>query len=620
VNDPQVFPDLRLRGTVTSNAVVPFPPHDQQYFVCGVYDPNSKLRQTAVPSLLPGEDGNSTWVRLVDFSDHADACHLFDDFGSTKTHCGRVYQGSLDNGYFVEALQAVALRPKLARQLFYCWDVRRSVYIARLYKHGTWMRVEVDDYVPVGAPSKDKTDNTNVPICCRSEFFPYVLWPSIIEKAYAKIHTLRGSTTETTIEDRGGWEAVGGGGRVEEALADLTGGVAGRFSTSDISSDRLFVYLYELQRDTLFVCRPHQLNCEIHGVRLNPYYPCIVNRAVTFEGKLYVQVFCGAPGIYDGGLQDIAVPFGLIHSKEYPERSSEGFFWTTALDFHEYFDTIFECRLTNSGDVALPGAPPPRMPGQLSGMLGVPPPNMGMPGDVGVGGLLGIPPMGIGGPGPMASQHVAHDGSPLQWFEWVYANPGEVTRHNLPEFSIRVPDHDVPCEIVCSVEQIDPRMLQTGPRREAPASILVKVYENVDFAGIDSTYSVDIVCKSNWIPTRDSMVAFTVNRGCEFKVVAELPTSRAKVDRMIFRCYSSRPNVIVTAGTALMRHSLVQSSRPPKAQKLTFVGVRVPKNSSERDAPLQLDEEHDTMRKPEFDIDPGWEDLKEDIKRDCCVM
>ena len=29
----------------------------------------------------------------------------------------------------------------------------------------------------------------------------------------------------------GGWEAIGGGGKVEDALADLTGGVAGRFYT-----------------------------------------------------------------------------------------------------------------------------------------------------------------------------------------------------------------------------------------------------------------------------------------------------------------------------------------------------------------------------------------------------
>ena len=34
--------------------------------------------------------------------------------------------------------------------------------------------------------------------------------------------------------------------------------------------------------------------------------------------------------------------------------------WSHVEDFHEYFGTIFECRLVNSGDVALAEMPPPR--------------------------------------------------------------------------------------------------------------------------------------------------------------------------------------------------------------------------------------------------------------------
>jgi hypothetical protein len=40
------------------------------------------------------------------------------------------------------ARKAISLRPKLVKQLFYAWQTRRSIYIARLFKHGTWMRVE----------------------------------------------------------------------------------------------------------------------------------------------------------------------------------------------------------------------------------------------------------------------------------------------------------------------------------------------------------------------------------------------------------------------------------------------------------------------------------------------
>eukprot|EP00443_Scrippsiella_acuminata_P020971 CAMPEP_0115188710 /NCGR_PEP_ID=MMETSP0270-20121206/11149_1 /TAXON_ID=71861 /ORGANISM="Scrippsiella trochoidea, Strain CCMP3099" /LENGTH=731 /DNA_ID=CAMNT_0002601897 /DNA_START=67 /DNA_END=2259 /DNA_ORIENTATION=- len=629
VNDPVLFPDLGLHGTHTSNGVIPFCPHDQQYFVCGHFDrETSKLRETAVPSHVLDEEGDSTWVRLADFGDHSDACHLFDESCPHKTHLGRIRQGALDNGYFVEALQAIALRPRLARQLFYCWDTRRSVYIARIFKHGTWMRVELDDFVPVGAPSQDGDDG-NVPICCRSEFFPYVLWPSLAEKAYAKVHTLRGDGLEITEDDRGGWESISGGGRVEEALADLTGGVAGRFHTCDVAMDRLFLYIYELQRDTLFVCRVHQTNCDLFGVKLNPYYPYVVNRACVYEGKPYIQIFSGAIGVFDGGLQDINVPHGLLHCEDYPETSAEGFFWVSAMDFHEYFDTIFECRLVNSGDVSIPGMPPPRMPPPM------PPPGEPMPPLPGVAGFLPgppptVPPPGVAGMPPMYSQNAGyagfvhshtdqahqHGASPmgaqLPWFEWVFANPGHVSAHNEPEFTVRVPDHQCPCEIVANVEQLDPRMLMKTAEREPCKSLLVKVYELLEDR---NRYSSELVCKSNWLPLRDTMVAFKVLRGGEYRLVVEFARHEmGGVNRMIFRCYSSRPNVNVSASAAMYRHVLIAPTGPPKAVKLTFVGSVRPDRLDHLHRPQHLDEEHDCLRKAEFDFDPGWSDLKDEFK------
>jgi hypothetical protein len=439
------------------------------------------------------------------------------------------------------------------------------------------MRVEVDDYVPVGPSTKDASLN-NTPICCRSEFYPNILWPSIIEKAYAKLHTLRGGTSELTTQDRGGWESLGGGGRCEEALADLTGGVAGRFSTCSVSADRLFIYIYELQHDTLFVCRPHQVNCDLHGVRLNPYYPLVVNRATSWDGRPYIQCFCGAPGIYDGGLQDLAVPYGLLHCEQFPERLSEGFFWMTAVDFHEYVETIFECRLTCSGDVSIPGMPEPRLPRQLA---------------------------------------AAQDSL---WTEWVYANPSEVTIHNIPEFSIRVPERDVPCDVIASIEQLDPRMLMTDAKLEQPAAFMAKVYEAVE--GHRNCYSQDLVCRSNWLPVRDAMVAFTVVRGGEFKILAEMYGRHTTVNRMVFRCYTSRPGVIVSAATSTIRHMLVEPVTAPKAQKISLVGCG-DVSTFHMDKPDKIHEEFDSLRKPEYDLAPGIEGIREIFEveaKDCSVM
>ena len=62
---------------------------------------------------------------------------------------------------------------------------------------------------------------------------------------------------------------------------------------------------------------------------------------------------------------------------------------------------------------------------------------------------------------------------------WVFANPGEIVRNNEPEFMVTVPQHAVPCEVVCSIEQFDPRMLMKTPGRPEPVPILCKVYEKV---------------------------------------------------------------------------------------------------------------------------------------------
>lgn len=624
VNSPHEFPDLGLTGTVLSNALVPFPPNDQQYYVGGKYDPvHSTLWPIAVPNFAHNGTSSSTWIRLVDFAQHADAVHLFDEF-SCKTHCGRILQGSLDNGYFVEALQAISLRPKLVKQLFYAWQTRRSIYIARLFKHGTWMRVEVDDFVPVGRSGRNDTDG-NVPVCCRSEHFPNVIWPSLIEKAYAKIHTLRFSSSAITEDDMGGWEAIGGGGKVEDALADLTGGVAGRFYTKDVSPDRLFIYIYDLQRDTLFVCRPSQTLCDLQGVRLNPYYPYAVNRAVQWEGGLYYQVFCGGPGVHDGGLEDITVPYSLSHCEKFPEKREDGFFWLSAEDFHEYFGTIFECRLVNSGDVSLPEMPPPRfdvirppateMSLMASGML-----STGMPMATAIPGMTESPHHSEMMDGEEIQrrgvQHVGPDGQPLAWYEWIYANPGEVVRMNEPEFVISVPQHAVPCEVVCSIEQFDPRMLMKRPGRPEAVPILCKVYEKVDG---ENLYSDQLVCRSNWLPVRDSMVAFSVNRGGEYLIVAELPQETSHVERMIFRCYASQPYVMVAAHRMTRRHLLAKPVKLPGASKLSFVGLMEPAGF-DKDKPVPLDWDYDAMRKAVFDLDTGWNALVREVQEDCAIM
>lgn len=606
-NDPQVFPISEHCTPATQQkgceGIVPFPPNDQQYYICGIYDSQtSYLTTSAKPGHDPytdgGQDQNSSWVRLCDFNQHDGAVELFAENGQKGYHMGRVMQGALDIGYFVEALNAVTLRPKLVRHLFHGFDVAKSIYIVRLFKHGMWHRMELDDYVPVSPPPAEHHKNHG-PICCTSEHFPHVLWPSLVEKAYAKLHTKRVLLLGDDPHDRGGWEAIGAGGRVEDALVLLTGGVAGRFRTREVSADRLFLYLHERQMDTLFVCRVNQPACDMYGVRLNPYYPHAVNRAVAWEGRLYVQVFCAAPTCFDGGLSDISVPYSLTHHEDYPEREDEGFFWCDVNDFHLYFDTIFECHLTNTPNSAIPGMPPPRLP------LWAPT----------------VPVMAQQGGMPPGMQVV--QGETLSYFERVFANSGVLTRHNPPEFNIEIPhsSNANTCEVIVSFDQYDERIQMDSPARAPPAEILLKAYVMVN-TGVYQNAQKDLwqfVCKSNWLPINHSMLAFSCRHACKIKIVAEFPDGEVQhTEKAIFRCYCSIPNFSISAMVANKRHAIgaLPPGETPGAVKWSLVGSVPPELMDNPDKPMEFNADTDGLRKPEQDVNNSWKELKQD----CSIM
>lgn len=539
-NDPEILPDVRFVG------VLPFAPEKSQLLVpdareiiqeepiFGEEDEDEYEPVEAQP------DKTDRWKRLSEFEPLASGtAMLFDESRVNATHFGRVFPGHLDNMYLVEALNAISLRPALARSLFLCYDTKHAVYILRIFKNGIWLKVEVDDYAPL-AP------NGFEPLCCRSEHFPYILWPSLVEKAYAKVHTLRDG--QNPDDNSGGWMAIGGGGQVEDALADLTGGVSGRFYTQDVSPDRLFLYLYNLQRDTLFVCHVNESKCARKGIPLNPCAAHAINRAATHDGRCYVQVFSADPkGARDGGLSELTVPSELL--RDYPEKSYEGFFWLAIEDFHAYFSTIIECRLTSSPDVGILGMPPPRLlPGEPTGR------------------------------------------EPL-YFETVFANPGQIAGINSPEISVQTPS--APCEIIISAQQTDSRITQVGDHRKPYVPLLIKVYENL---GAGNVYSAQVVCRSNWIPTRDAMVAFQTAGGGSFKVVVEMPEG-AMCDRLILRCYSSLPYTEFFVNPSMAKHLLALPQGPPIASRFSLVGTVDPGRIARTDIPEPMSDNLDDVRR-----------------------
>jgi len=451
--------------------------------------------------------------------------------------------------------------------------------------------------------------------------------PSLVEKAYAKACTIRVHAEDADDVMSGGWMAIAGGGRVDDALVDLTGGVASSFSTRDISPDRLFIYLFELQRDCLFVCRVDVENCGKHGVGLNPFASHAVNRAAHLEGRCFVQVFCASrEGVHSAGLEE-AVPDELMHT--YPERAAEGFFWLDIHDFHYYFNTIFECRLTNSPDVGIEMMPPSRLPNACSPSQGLPlKPAAEMtwtPGARGQDVLAGtrssqagamhqrndwpaVQPgrqrwmheellsPGMSTPAMPASAHFPHQvpGMPLSkpleerplFFECVFANNGTVSEHRPPEFDVVLPN--LPCEVVACVEQTCPRVQQVGRFRNTPVAILLKVYEHI----VSNTYASECICRSGWMPVRGAMVAFKSVHGGHFKIIGEMLDGE-HCDRLIMRCYTSVSSATVTASNGAQKHLLAKRKRWPNAIKWSFVGCAVPRV----DLPMAPEEDLDMLRR-----------------------
>merc|ERR1719329_1362269 len=169
-------------------------------------------------------------------------------------------------------MQIISMKPELVWNVFADMEFSNpelGVFIIRLYKHAQWMHVVLDDYYPM---SKEGD-----PLWATSEFWPTYSWPGLIEKAYAKMH--------------GSWEGVGGGGHVEEALSDLTGGCASRFKATDVASDRLWQYLHEMQKICVFGCSINEKECSKRTIPLKRIWSCSIYDTVMQDDIPYICVF-----------------------------------------------------------------------------------------------------------------------------------------------------------------------------------------------------------------------------------------------------------------------------------------------------------------------------------------
>ena len=81
----------------------------------------------------------------------------------------------------------------------------------------------------------------------------------------------------------------------------------------------------------------------------------------------------------------------------------------------------------------------------------------------------------------------------------------------------------------------------------------------------ENLFSDQLICRSNWMPVRDSMVAFSVTRGGDFLIVAE--TRRATF------------LLLSRAGTSTKKNTNISLVHPGGSHKLPFLALLHPSGS-----------------------------------------
>lgn len=199
----------------------------------------------------------------------------------SHSHLPQFLKGTsgLKNHHFLSALAAVAIRNDLLLDLIVSDDhSAQGVYTVQFYKHGCWQSVAVDSLIPSfpGGQNGNTTQPAFVSNASNGD-----IWPSIIEKAYAKIH--------------GSYYALEGGS-FAEILVDLTGGVVDRLivdTSSQSDGSQIFSQIsVALRSDAIVCCKSKQAEDIVgpQGLICNQHY-IILDCFETEEGVAMIKLY-----------------------------------------------------------------------------------------------------------------------------------------------------------------------------------------------------------------------------------------------------------------------------------------------------------------------------------------
>jgi hypothetical protein len=527
------------------------------------------------------------WKRLWDYSTGDPYERIDAESGMMRPPPQPIYQGALEDYYLVQAMYAISMKAELIRNIFANMqysDPSCGFYVLRFYKHSQWVSVPIDDSMPY-----DKSDK---PMCIRGDFFPALPWPSLVEKAYAKLH--------------GSWSAISGGGTVEEVMTDLTGGCSGRFHTGDCAGDRLWKYFDELKAITVWGVSINGRECSKRLIPIDKHWASGIWETVMHQGVPYVGVFTSAPEQSVKHFPMCDLPEAITGCAS---GYNDGLIWLRMDDFIQLFDAIYECRLVSSDLRSMAHADAARevVPRHINGCSQL---------------------MPRGQASPYAKFTPAYDINDAKnpWLEKMWAFRGEVVCENCPTFVIQVQNDGT--ELVMDAQSTDMRhshnleIPQTSRHMQAP--LLLRFFqcsEEVEFREKPGTRGhvellngqggeIYMVHMSAWAHTRDAMCCVKVLTRGTYVAMVSMP-SKYTCDKMIFRVYSSKPKVYVGYLEAHKRLMAVNPGRPLAAIPYSLTGIPRIDEYSER-LPQMFDEDEGKGK----NLAKPWQDaMRGDIER-----
>ncbi|KAL8566600.1 hypothetical protein ACOMHN_054822 [Nucella lapillus] len=255
------------------------------------------------------------------------------------SHYVDLEQGELGNCWFVAASATLAAND---RQLLYrvvpqdqSFDHQYAgIFRFQFWQYGVWKEVVVDDRLPTRYNRLLYCSNTKQ----ENEF-----WVALLEKAYAKLY--------------GCYEAIVGG-RVHDALLDLTGGITELVELEETAEDTLTSLLIDTYNmDTLMggaiFGRGASETRRPNGLYEKHAYSIIRLKMVNYRGQKLLLLLLRNPfgkGEWNGAWSDKSKEWAGLSSEERTDEAlnvrDNGEFWISVGDFKANFDELEFCHLS----------------------------------------------------------------------------------------------------------------------------------------------------------------------------------------------------------------------------------------------------------------------------------